>query len=1616
MKFKVKFSIILILLVFVNKSNCYAIYSKKQNDSLLIKELSNHVETYLYVARNNYNNPIFLDVAKTYSDSILKIDKQNNFALATHKKISLIKSTIENNAINKFKLYDFFNGIPNYFGFIDDPIEYAYDDALTKLLNTKYLKLHNGPIADSNITSLLIRKKCDDEMFEIINQTLISNSKHFILQSNHLENILDEKSMNNLINGELNEKTLNLILEYYNLEKLGIFIVDNLDIIENKIWHVQTDFTLFSKNDNISESIFTKGYSIDKRIYGYGWFIRFILSFLIISFIIFKFVYFSLNTFYKVFNISNKNYLGFNLWKDFKRYTAYFAFPFIISFILIYFSTLFIPSGETHYLELNVILWILLLTISNSFLPILINLFIANRFDFDGFHTSKGYIEFSSVSLISSFMYYFLIIILKYDSNITFEFINILGVVLISILTGNIMGLEFYEFTSEKKSDSNKTNSVVGILIGLSSLYFINLLFIKDFSLKSILFGLIISIFAFGITKIFNFYKSISNKKLLNLDDSQNNINKDLFFVESLIDTDNKIVNKIVNETNNELNIYIISAPKGIGKTSSLNKVRYNFIKKDWNWFYGDCDEIQNENSISYEPIFEAFNKILNQKTLTDRSNKIDKFTSKIVNKAIDSTIGINPISELKINPESTINNLCIEITEQLNTLKGNSVFVLEDLHFIDSESFSFFKQLIKTINRYESLRTKIKIILTLRDDFKDYYRGLDYENLKNELLQLNNSTDNNININNLLINTDFNVKNFVLGYTNKVKIAEKSLLELNDIFNSLIIENEGNKNHLTPLYIIKTLNLLIENNVLQNTSDGYILKKNIDLDTLPNFDDVDFFYHKIFDTFDKKWMRLLESATIIGNKFDADILALIWNYNLLEVLSFLEEAVKKEILLDLSDQDNFYEFKDKRISSAVKSYFKDDLIQFRGEKQIIIEYNKRYLSLVEEKLNFPERFKIDDNLKVVRRLISLRYIDFYLQKLHNIILDIVCRYLYELQNEKLDVFGNYLKKMELDEIGDLIIDLAYVTNHFNSTDEKKKLIVHRIINEQNLIQKLPVENSNSRNILNDIRLLILLNVDSRKNLINYNHVGFSILDLSKSDWKYLVYDFPKKLKGISKINYAKDYFKYLAEFSMLITEFEYDICDSEVINESLEVLFNEIDQELKSTEFYYIYKIEKELLNLNKIKDSKNNLDDIIEYNNIELSEEDQEELSEFDSSSFKLENQRDKDYLNKKTEAYYKILGSDIKIMNNHSLLIRVLSEFMSYSNFELKSHELSIEIFNKFNKSLFRQNSPSELWIIFFLKFINSSTCTCKKTLYNKPCNCDKIGEIFINNNPKEAYQYLNIASDFLIKISEFSTLSTVSNLLFETKKVFALTTEKYNDLENIITIQKNKIGKTYGKESSEYNKYLINHANEFSRLKLYESAIKFRKESLDYPMSKLNKNQIYLSIAKDFRKIEKFDDALNYAEKSLSKFIDILSEKIPEGWDVINNSLVPISNDIEKLFLFGKKEQVKIKPIIRFAHALYKEFGIIYLNKNRFNEAEENFQKSLNYVTEKYMYVHYYILKLHMGINYKNIDFNIGNEIIENSINKLSEEKIPNYDKELYYLNLTGINELIIKAKK
>ena len=202
----------------------------------------------------------------------------------------------------------------------------------------------------------------------------------------------------------------------------------------------------------------------------------------------------------------------------------------------------------------------------------------------------------------------------------------------------------------------------------------------------------------------------------------------------------------------------------------------------------------------------------------------------------------------------------------------------IEDLHWIDSDSLAF-KELIKTINRYDSLRKKTSLILTVRSNFNNN-RGINYNKLVEEIDQLNKETENQISYKDLVSTKDFILTDFLIelektknDQNNSIRIAKSSIDELNKIFNQLIRENNERDLNVTPLYIIKNIKKWIDNETLILAQDGFILSKSIEIDDMPNFDEIDSFYHDIFDSFDKKWIRLLECNNY-WNKFDANILS----------------------------------------------------------------------------------------------------------------------------------------------------------------------------------------------------------------------------------------------------------------------------------------------------------------------------------------------------------------------------------------------------------------------------------------------------------------------------------------------------------------------------------------------------------------------------------------------------------------------------------------------------------------------------------------------------------------------------------------------------------------------
>ena len=967
-------------------------WSNTISDSLKLNRYKTHISSLDYISRQTDNSKYFLNLANDYTDSILAIDPKNSFALDFKNKISLTLATCDQNMNHRVELFSFFNGFPDYMGLADDPIEYAYDDAIEKLLSSKYIKVQNGAISQTNITSIIVRDSCDDEMFEIANQILIKNTNHYILPFYEIEEILGKSEALNVINGNLNDSNISLLCDRLELDRLGIFRVNNIDVINNSIWLVKSEFETYHKTIGFSESIFTRGFCLDKRnINLLAIFLHILESILLISLISF---FDQKKKLIKIYNDKNtstvKTFL--ELFINKVRFIANcFAIPFVLSFIMIYAISVLMPNPEDHYMESSSIIWIVSLTLVMSIIPTMLNLLFINRLDLDGFHSIKGYRYFFNTSLYASYFPIFIFFTIQFEYIPRYEHLLLIA---ITLIIADLLARSYYQFTAKSVHKNLKTQSIFGLILGILALVFFNTLLLSEIIIQNLLYGFFIVVPISLIHYLISKRLDVINENKLKESESHSLI-KDIFISE-VINPIELIYNKITSGISKEkLNIMILSAPMGIGKTASLNEAKSEFEKAGWNWYYGDCDEIQAEGAVSFEPFIEAFNKLLKVTEFSNRHEGIEAQKSIITSAANMAGVNTDFIADFQREEQKPMTEICIDIIDKLEALEKKTVFVMEDLHWVDPESYSFLKHFIEIVNNNKFLRGNLCIILTLRDGLNTNYRGVAHEALISDLEAINDDDDDSFLVTELLSTKDFNLFDFVKhlnDQNNKFKIQSYSMNQVNTIFNEKLNEN-NDVAVLTPLYIIKVIEGWIDDGTLKYSPDGYLLTKTISINNLPNSKEVDGYYHSIFELFEPKWQRLLESAAIIGNKFDADILAKVWGYELLDILAFLEIAVKNNLLIDLTDEDNMYEFTDKRIITAIKSYFiASDHIG--SDKQIVIEYNKRYILLHQDIIENPSLYSVEDLLKVSRRLATLIASKKYQNQLQDLILEISIRFI----------------------------------------------------------------------------------------------------------------------------------------------------------------------------------------------------------------------------------------------------------------------------------------------------------------------------------------------------------------------------------------------------------------------------------------------------------------------------------------------------------------------------------------------------------------------------------------------------------------------------------------------
>lgn len=1002
------------------------------------------VATFYSAATANGKNEI--ELAKKYTDSLeyfinnstldeKKLILYDELLNALRDEHSISESIAKDNINYIYPSSSLISGHRTDFIIKDDAEEQLVESLIEKVL-LQYDPLNKG----------LIKENIDYVVFQIIpfNQTIFqvasdfmsSETGHYVIRPHEFTEILNEDGFKRLKNDELSIDDWQKLFDNYGADKiLNLKVVDQGSVIPN-IYYKGVFINSVEKGMLPNYVAYFENFKFDKANSHKNGILLLIINFILTLVALIVMSSFKLRKGDTQGDKKSNRKFEFKINSDTIKETFLIGFISITSVTLVQLLGIkfLSPSINAFYQESSVRLWIFFQLFIPFISSLIITYFTLFKLPKIIVNNSQGYsrIMFGSlmaqISLLSYYKYHS-----KFNHDNFYSFIEIIPVVILILLcnsTGQILNRIV-------KGDKTSIAGYSFLFIGTCSIFLSFWLEFKEIDSTaniSYLFLGILSITTLLKSEILT-KKTFSNEQNL----SKSNLglsNPENWFKKGLnVDlVQNNLIDFISSE-NAKSRLFILKGLSGSGKTRLLKETLKVFSTNDHpnniRWFQGDCNQVFEGNPQLYEPFYEAFslNGELTQAELpasdrclpkgffTDRS-QISKIFGKVISKAgsvaqleLEELISVDDESSRSIEEiVSELIELLIERFVQNNNSK--IIICIDDFHWIDQASLDLFKLLYLRSKDRPKYSKYFKFILTITTDQETTITGktisnliedvttIDEDNIKSSILEDEIVVEDvNIFIKNILSETEYKIEKFT---------------------NSKFRFGPSLKGHLT-----NKINL-INTKVLPGDFFSYLdlldFKKFIKFDNQvirliaePNQEEVNFQDSKkhIFESSFKKLstqhQSLLQSASIIGFKFDAELLAVIWKKDLIEILSELED-LEGDFVKDLNNEDNIYSFANKTmykliIESANKNKSESE------SRQLIIEYQKRIIqSIVEKKeIDYAESLDLDVLLSASERCFKYSNIKYINDHAPEIVLQ-TCKKL--AIKGKRDQCVNYLRRL----------------------------------------------------------------------------------------------------------------------------------------------------------------------------------------------------------------------------------------------------------------------------------------------------------------------------------------------------------------------------------------------------------------------------------------------------------------------------------------------------------------------------------------------------------------------------------------------------------------------------
>ena len=953
-----------------------------------------------------------LQLAKSYTDSAENI--LNQFASDDSSVVqerAIINGLREEHEVSeaiavdnvnyKYPASSLMSGHRQDFIIKDDAEELLVESLIEKVLSQND-PLNKGKISE-NIDYLVFQiAPYNQTLLLVASDYLATQSGHYVIRHHEFAEILGVNGLERFKNDELTIDDWNSIFDYYGIDKiLNLKVMDQGSIIPGLFY--KGIFINAVEKGSLPEYIgYFEGFKVDKISSWDKSALLIITNFMLI--LIGLFLMMGVKFTEKKergLKLGKYNAFFFINWETAKETIIIGVVSILTALGVQYLGNQLAPDINAFYQDSSVRVWVLF----QSFVPFVASALITYLVMFKLpniiVNNSNGYarILFGSwMAQLAVLSYYAYHAELFPDHFWVYvDFIPSLGLIFLSALLGSLLNKVFKK---ENISGLGYVLLVMGFLFALLSFW----LELRELFLVANL--------AYGFLAIFSMWMLYNPDRMgakvykmeeLEGDTASGLSNPIRWYTEGLnVKSLQEQLFSFLSSNDVSDRIYVIQGNSGTGKTRFLKEAVHalrSSSKEFLNirWFQGDCNQVLEGTAPLYEPFYEAFTlngeqvnidlpkdlRCLPQGFFTDRS-QLSKAFGKVVSQA-GSVAPVDLASLLSVEDESSrsIDEIVSELLESLinqyiDEDQNKIVLVIDDFHWIDSASQELLNRFIDKTKQRSKYTKYFKFIFTIAND-QESTPGVTLSKIQ----ALVNGDDKNLTkelepVSILINDTSAFVQEILSETTFKIEKSRSANFRFGPLLKhhlSYLISKPGTQ--FVPGDFLGYLEALEQKGFIKFDGDVIRLVKEPLDDEIGLQDSRKSVLKTDFEGLSAEGRTLLESAAIVGYKFDAELLARIWNKDLLDVLAELEK-LEGSFVSDLSQEDNIYSFTSKtmyRVILESANRKKDDA----ESRQLIIEYQKRIIKTIIEdnKDGYVEGLDLDMLLSASERCFRYSHVKY---------------------------------------------------------------------------------------------------------------------------------------------------------------------------------------------------------------------------------------------------------------------------------------------------------------------------------------------------------------------------------------------------------------------------------------------------------------------------------------------------------------------------------------------------------------------------------------------------------------------------------------------------------------